>query len=334
MKSGRRPQRASIAPQDIATQASSQHTPVMLTEVLEALAVTRGGQYLDATFGCGGYSRAILDCGCGVLHAFDRDPAAAPLADAVLQTHPDRFRFHPLPFSKMAEALPPTSLDGIVFDLGVSSPQLDVAERGFSFRLDGPLDMRMSQSGQTAADVINSRSEEELADILYLLGEERKSRSIARAIVRQRAEQPYTTTLQLAETVRACVPPARDGIDPATRTFQALRLHVNRELDELTEALAAAERLLAPGGRLVVVSFHSLEDRIVKDFLRDHARPPQPSRHLPMQMATTEPLFTLPQAKAIRPTPSECALNPRARSARLRVAEKKRTTPSHSAPHA
>ena len=312
-----------------AVTAAPPHVPVMLAEVLDALAVTPDGQYIDATFGCGGYSRAILEQGCRQLDAFDRDPAAAPIAAALQQEFPDRFRFHALPFSRMAEVIPPASVNGIAFDLGVSSPQLDVAARGFSFRMDGPLDMRMSQSGETAADIINSASEEALADIIYLLGEERKARSIARAIVRRRTEQPYATTLELAQTVRACVPPSRDGIDPATRTFQALRLHVNHELDELTTALAAAETLLAADGRLVIVAFHSLEDRIAKDFLRARARPPQPSRHLPAMATMAAPSFTLLQTRAIRPTDAECAANPRARSARMRIAARKHIiTPS------
>ena len=301
----------------------SAHIPVMLDAVLTALVPRDGGRYLDATFGCGGYSQALLTQGIQHLDAFDRDPAAAPVAATLAQTFPARFHFHAHPFSRMADILPPGSLDGIVFDLGVSSPQLDLPARGFSFRMDGPLDMRMSQSGPTAADVVNTLPEADLADIIYQLGEERKARSIARAIVRHRATSPYTTTLELAATVRTCVPPARDGIDPATRTFQALRLHVNGELDELQAGLAAAEQLLAPGGRLVVVAFHSLEDRIVKDFLRDRARPPQPSRHLPAGTATVATSFTLPHTKAIRPTETECAVNPRARSARLRTAIKK-----------
>ena len=313
---------------------SAPHIPVMLAEVLAALAVTPDGHYIDATFGCGGYSRAILEQGCRQLDAFDRDPAASPIAEALQQEFPGRFRFHALPFSRMAEVLPAGSIDGIAFDLGVSSPQLDIPARGFSFRTDGPLDMRMSQSGRTAADLINFLSDSELADIIYLLGEERKARSIARAIVRRRAETPYTTTFELAATVRACVPPSRDGIDPATRTFQALRLAVNGELDELTAGLAAAETLLAADGRLAVVAFHSLEDRIVKDFCRTRARPPQPSRHLPVATLPTAATFTLPHAKALRPTDAECAANPRARSARLRVAAKKGKTPIQDAPHA
>jgi 16S rRNA (cytosine1402-N4)-methyltransferase len=300
------------------------HAPVMLAEVLAALGPAASGEAIcvDATFGCGGYSRALLTAGWPRVEAFDRDPAAVPHAEALAAEYPNRFCLHSRPFSQLAEALPAGTVAGIVFDLGVSSPQLDQAGRGFSFRLEGPLDMRMSQSGPTAADLVNHLPETDLAAVIYRLGEERHSRRIARAIVNRRSETPYATTLELAATVRACVPAAREGaIDQATRTFQALRMAVNHELEELEQGLLAAETVLAAGGRLVVVSFHSLEDRVVKDFMRNRARPPQPSRHQPAGVSVP-PSLTLPHIKALRPDERECSQNPRARSARLRTALK------------
>ena len=217
-----------------------------------------------------------------------------------------------------------TLVDGIALDIGVSSPQLDEAERGFSFRADGPLDMRMGRDGPTAADIVNETDETALADIIWRLGEERKSRRVAHAIVEARKASPISRTLELAEIVRRAVPKSRDGIDPATRTFQALRIHVNDELGELDRALAAAERLLAPGGRLAVVAFHSLEDRRVKAFLRSRAgSSPRVSRHLPVAREEGRaPTFTLLKTGAIKPSSEETAANPRARSARLRGAER------------
>jgi 16S rRNA (cytosine1402-N4)-methyltransferase len=275
---------------------------------------------VDATFGLGGYSNAILSNNpYNTLTAFDRDPAACPFAEAI---NNNRFRFVPEQFSKIGDFLEHDSVRGVVFDLGVSSPQLDIAERGFSFRLDGALDMRMSQSGMSAADVINTYPEEDIANILYEYGEERFSRRIARMIVAKRAEKQISTTTELANIVRSVLPrKGKDTIDPATRTFQALRIYVNQELQELEQGLAAATNLLAAGGRLVVVSFHSLEDRIVKNFMRDNSTIPSVSRHLPQQKALDMPLKTISR-KAILPSAQEISSNPRARSAKLRVAEK------------
>ncbi len=298
----------------------SAHTPVMLQEVLRGLQSTTAGHYVDATFGIGGYSKAILrENNASTLTALDRDPAAKPFAAAM---NDNRFRFIPEQFSKMADFLEQDSVNGVVFDLGVSSPQLDIAERGFSFRLDGALDMRMSQAGMSAADVINTYPEEDIANIIYQYGEERFSRRIARVIVAKRAEKAIATTTELANIVRSVLPrKGKDTIDPATRTFQALRIYVNQELQELEEGLHAATNLLATGGRLVVVSFHSLEDRIVKNFMRAQSTEPSVSRHLPQQATSAMPLKTISR-KAILPSEEEIFANPRARSAKLRVAEK------------
>ncbi len=298
------------------------HVPVLLAEVLEVLRPRDGGIYLDGTFGLGGYSRGLLEAADCRVVAFDRDPAAIAAGAPLAAAYAPRLRLVQDCFSQMACHLE-GPVDGIALDLGVSSPQLDQAERGFSFRSDGPLDMRMGPGGETAAQVVNSRSEAELADLIWRYGEERKSRQIARALVARRAEQPFARTLELAETVRGVVRAAKDGIDPATRTFQALRIYVNDELGELERGLAAAERCLAPHGRLAVVSFHSLEDRIVKDFLRRRSSAaPRGSRHLPDSGAQPAPSFELIRRQAIKPGAREAAENPRARSARLRAAER------------
>jgi 16S rRNA (cytosine1402-N4)-methyltransferase len=299
---------------------ASQHIPVLLDEVIHALAITPGSDVVDGTFGAGGYSRAILAAGARV-HAFDRDPdAAAAGADLAVRSG-GALHFYSACFSEMDKKLAEAGVDkvdAVVLDIGVSSMQLDQAERGFSFQKDGPLDMRMSQSGETAADFVNAADEAEIADIIYLYGEEPKSRRIARAIV---AARPIKTTARLAEIVRKSLG-HRPGApkDPSTRTFQALRIHINNELDELTAGLEAAERLLKPGGRLAVVSFHSLEDRIVKHFLRERSGSiASASRHLPMMKAANTPTFAKP-AKAIRPGAAELVTNPRARSSTLRSA--------------
>jgi len=295
--------------------------PVLLAEVLDALAIAPGETHVDATFGAGGYSRAMLAAGASV-HAFDRDPDAAPTAAALGEQAPGRLVFHAAPFAALAETLAAAgvdAVDGVVFDIGVSSMQLDQAARGFSFQQDGPLDMRMAQDGDSAADVVNTASEAEIADILFHYGEERQSRRIARAIV---AARPIARTLELAAVVRRAIG-HRPGApkDPATRTFQALRIHVNGELDQLRAGLAAAEAVLAPGGRLVVVSFHSLEDRIVKRFLRTRSGGDAgASRHAPVDAAPRRaPSFEKP-ARPTRAGEAECARNPRARSATLRAA--------------
>jgi 16S rRNA (cytosine1402-N4)-methyltransferase len=301
------------------------HQPVLLDEMLAALAVRRDGVYLDATFGAGGYSRAILAAGAGRVLAIDRDPAAVArgraLACACARFGMIEGRFGDL--AALLDAQGVTRLDGAVFDLGVSSMQLDDAARGFSFTRDGPLDMRMAAGGVSAADVVNGADEATLADILYRYGEERASRRIARAIVAHRRSAPIRTTAELAALVAGVLGRRRDRIDPATRTFQALRIHVNDELAELERALDALPSLLAPGGRLVVVAFHSLEDRLVKRFLSARSeRQARPSRHLPDLPSRPQALFRPLSGRAIRPGEAEVAANPRARSARLRAAER------------
>lgn len=304
------------------------HRPVMLTEMLAALAPRDGAIMVDGTMGRCGYTLGLLEAAKCTVWAIDRDPAAIAEGERVAREHPGRLHVIKGRFGEMdqlLEARGVSQVDGITLDLGVSSPQLDDAARGFSFRTDGPLDMRMGDDGPTAADILNELPEEELADIIFRYGEERHSRRIARAIVAARRVEPITRTLQLAEIVRSVVHRANDGIDPATRTFQALRIYVNDELGELQRGLAAAERLLRQGGRLAVVSFHSLEDREVKSFLRARAgAQDRGSRHLP-QRSTRAPSFTLLSRRAIRPSEDECAANPRARSARLRAAERTAT---------
>ncbi len=306
---------------------STVHRPVMLTEILAVLAPRDGGTYVDGTFGSGGYSLAILEAADCAVWAIDRDPDAIRRGKALAETHPGRLNLIHGRFGEMARLLRDrgvTLVDGVALDLGVSSPQLDEAARGFSFRADGPLDMRMAGEGPSAADAVNDLPERELARIIYSFGEERHSRRVAHAIAEARRQAPITRTLALAEIVRGAVPKSHDGIDPATRTFQALRIHVNDELGELDRALAAAEAVLAPGGRLAVVAFHSLEDRRVKTFLRNRSGlAPRASRHLP---ATAEegpaPTFKLIEGGARKPSATEISTNPRARSARLRAAER------------
>ncbi len=306
------------------------HAPVMLAEVLEALSPRDGGIYIDGTFGRGGYSRALLEAAETKVFGIDRDPQAAEEGATLERSANGRFSFRQGRFSEMGHLVPEQdgAVDGIALDLGLSSPQIDQAERGFSFRQDGPLDMRMELSGETAADAVNALPERSLADILWRYGEERRARAVAAAIVAARQTQPIETTGALAEIVRKVVRPARDGIDPATRSFQALRVYVNDELGELERGLAAAERMLAPRGRLAVVSFHSLEDRAVKRFFQTHSgRAPKGSRHLPQQQAERLPAFRPVTRAARRPSEQECAQNPRARSARLRAAERTDAAP-------
>ena len=291
------------------------HTPVLLDEVMAALSIAPGQVHVDGTFGAGGYSRAFLDAGAEVI-AFDRDEhavAAACMDDA------DAFQLIHANFSALA-AYVETPVDGVTLDIGVSSMQLDQADRGFSFQSDGPLDMRMGQDGESAADFLNSAEEEDIANIIFRYGDEPKSRRIARAIV---AARPLSRTSELARVVRKAVGwRSGDKKDPATRTFQAIRIHVNRELEELEAGLDAAEQVLKPGGRLAVVTFHSLEDRIVKSFFRDRCgNTPSGSRHLPVQTAAQQPSFDRP-SKAIRPNDAELERNPRARSATLRFAHR------------
>ena len=303
------------------------HIPVMLDEVLEALAPSDGGVYLDGTFGGGGYAAAILEQARCTLYAIDRDPDAIQRGAALAAGFPGRLHLLHGTFGDMASLLAGagvTELNGVVLDLGVSSFQIDDAERGFSFRHDGPLDMRMGRQGVSAADLVNALPERDLADVLYELGEERASRRVARAIVTARAEAPIETTGRLAEIVRSVLPPDKSGNHPATRSFQALRIKVNDELRQIENALDQAARLLAPGGRLVVVSFHSLEDRIVKRFMtRAAGRAGSPSRHNPAGLMTREtPGFSMIASRALRPGDDETNRNPRSRSARLRALER------------
>lgn len=302
--------------------AAIPHIPVLLDEVIDALAVCPGERHVDATFGAGGYTRALLSLGARVF-AFDRDPSAIMGGKALAGESGGMLTLVPAPFSAMEselaarDALP---VEGVTMDIGVSSMQLDQAERGFSFQADGPLDMRMSQEGESAADFVNHADEEVIADILYEYGEEHRSRRVARAIV---AARPITRTGELAQIVRKALGhKPHDKKDPATRVFQAIRIHVNRELGELADGLAAAERVLAPGGRLAVVTFHSLEDRLVKRFLRERSGgTPAGSRHLPEVAVVAAPSFEQ-VGKAVRAGDAEVARNPRARSATLRVARR------------
>ncbi|MEE8172946.1 MAG: 16S rRNA (cytosine(1402)-N(4))-methyltransferase RsmH [Alphaproteobacteria bacterium] len=313
-----------------ATGAGKGHTPVMLAEVLETLAPRDGAVYVDSTLGAGGYSRGILEAAACRVCAIDRDPAAIEQGATLAARYPGRLTLIQGRFGEMQQLLAPHGIrevDGIAFDLGVSSMQLDDAARGFSFRYDAALDMRMGSGGPSAQEVINTATQEMLADLIYDYGEERRARAIARAIVAARAEAPISRTSQLADIIRAVVRRGAGGIDPATRTFQALRIYVNDELGELDLGLAASERMLRPGGRLAVVSFHSLEDRRVKTFLNQRAGAlPRPSRHLPEPVGDAtempQPSFNLLRKGARKPGTAERDANPRSRSARLRGAER------------
>ena len=306
---------------------SALHIPVLVREVVDALSPHDGGRYVDGTFGAGGYTAAMLDrADCQVI-AIDRDPDAIAQGQVLAERYAPRLRLIEGRFGDMAELLSAQGVrdvDGVALDLGVSSMQFDQAERGFSFRASGPLDMRMEKAGASAADLVNEADEAELADIIFRYGEERRSRRVARAIVEARKNKRIETTGELAEIVRRAVgPQGRDESDPATRTFQALRIAVNDELGELERGLAAAEQVLAPGGRVAVVSFHSLEDRAVKEFVRGRAgRTPGPSRHAPPRAEPQPAALRDLTRKPVVPSAAEIAANPRARSARLRVAEK------------
>jgi 16S rRNA (cytosine1402-N4)-methyltransferase len=315
------------------------HQPVLLSEVLDALGVQDGETIVDGTFGAGGYSQRILEAANCRVFGIDRDPEAMVRGAALMDAYPDRLALLQGRFSDM-EALmageDAASVDGVVLDLGVSSPQLDDADRGFSFRFDGPLDMRMSSEGQSAADVVNNFSLDELTGIIREFGEERHARRVAQEIVATRDETPITRTLALAEMIADVMPKSRgprakgkgkrgpERIHPATRTFQALRIYVNDEIGELRRGLAAAERLLGVGGRLVVVSFHSLEDREVKRFLQARSgNAPRAHRHSPAaETADQAPSFELLFRGAVKPGDAETGANPRARSARLRAARR------------
>ena len=297
----------------------SAHVPVLLAEVIEALKPARGMTIVDGTFGAGGYSRAFLAAGAAVV-AFDHDPGAAAFA-AELQGLGD-LRLLRGPFSRMTETVGEGAVDGVALDLGLSSMQLDEADRGFSLMRDGPLDMRMSSEGLAAADLVNQSDPAELVRIFRLYGEERQARRVVGALVRRREQAPFERTLDLADVVEKALGGRRGAkIHPATRVFQALRIAVNEELTELEAGLLAAERSLKAGGRLVVVSFHSLEDRIVKTFLNDRAgRQGEASRHAPPRAQGPAPSFTLLTGRALTPSDAEIAANPRARSAKLRAA--------------
>lgn len=300
------------------SDASDPHIPVLLRPLLAAVSPV-SGVWLDGTFGAGGYTRGLLEAGADQVIAVDRDPLAFEMAQGWVADYGDRLILQQGVFSKMDEY--GQDLDGIVLDLGVSSMQLDLAERGFSFMRDGPLDMRMSQSGVSAADLVNTESETTLANILFYFGEERASRRIARAILRARDEAPIETTRRLSLIIEGCLPRARPGQShPATRSFQAIRIAVNAEYEELFQGLMAAERALKPGGILAVVSFHSIEDRMVKRFMQSRAGAQGRANRYAPEIEQPDPQFTLKSRKAIGPDEEELAQNPRSRSAKLRVA--------------
>jgi 16S rRNA (cytosine1402-N4)-methyltransferase len=312
----------------------ARHIPVMLSEVLTALEPKDGDIIVDGTFGAGGYSEAILTSADCKIIAIDRDPEAFRLSGELAEKYPGRLMAVLGRYSEMEEFAASegfTAVDGVTLDLGVSSMQLDEPERGFSFMQEGPLDMRMGEGGPTAGDIVNALPESDLAGIIFKLGEERRARAIAKAIVARRAEQPITTTGELAEIVARVLGRKRDETKhPATRTFQALRLYLNDELEELARGLAAAERLLRAKGRIAVVTFHSLEDRIAKRFLASRsAPPPRASRHLPeAKSEILAPSFRLLNRRPVEPNQAEIRRNPRARSARLRAAERT-AAPAH-----
>ncbi len=308
------------------------HAPVLLEEVLSAMDVRDGGVYVDGTFGAGGYSRALLEAADAKIIGIDRDPNVAQMAEILQAESNGRFQFIAGRFGEMKTLLAEDgieSVDGIVLDIGVSSMQIDEADRGFSFMRDGPLDMRMSQAGESAADVVNRMEEDDLADVIYQFGEERMSRRVAKAIVIARAEAPIETTAQLADIVaKAIRSKSKSEKHPATKTFQALRIYVNGELDELENALESAESLLAEGGRLVVVTFHSLEDRMVKEFMKSKVgRVKGQSRHTPVHLVMPEAQkqfgFELVKPFPAKPSGDEMKVNSRSRSARLRAMQKR-----------
>ncbi len=311
------------------TSPAPRHTSVLGREAIEWLAPRDGGIFVDATFGAGGYSRAILETPGTRVIGIDRDRTAIAGGFGLVDRSDGRLTLVEDRFSNLAEVCAAqgfVAVDGVVMDVGVSSMQLDQAERGFSFRLGGPLDMRMGQSGPTAADVVAKASEADLASIIYIFGEERHSRRVARAIIAARKDAPVATTRALADIVSKAVRSKPNEIHPATRTFQALRIFVNEELDELHQALSAAERVLKPGGRLVVISFHSLEDRIVKNFLSERGRASSGSRHLP-EVAHVASSFQILTKRPVTRGAAEVAANPRARSAKLRAAERTAAPP-------
>jgi 16S rRNA (cytosine1402-N4)-methyltransferase len=308
----------------------ARHIPVLGRRVVDWLGVREDGLYVDATFGAGGYTRAILATPGARVIGIDRDQTAIAHGAALVEEAHSRLDLVEDRFSNLQAVAGDSAADGVVFDLGVSSMQLDEAARGFSFRLDGPLDMRMGRDGPSAADIVGRAAERDLATIIATLGEENHARAIARAIVKARGDQTITTTRALADIVSRVVHARPDAIHPATRTFQALRIFVNDELTELARGLAAAERALKPSGRLVVVAFHSLEDRIVKSFLVERGRAPAGSRHRP-ELVTGAPTFRVLTRRPEAPDDAEIADNPRARSAKLRAAERTEAAPRSGA---
>lgn len=306
------------------SQSPAGHLPVLYTQVLDGLKVIENGVYLDGTFGRGGHARGVLEQlgPGGRLLVMDKDPEAIAVAERDFAPDPRVSIFRGSFADLLHWEATAEGLDGVLFDLGVSSPQLDVAERGFSFGKDGPLDMRMDpDSGESAAQWLNRVEERELMDVLWTYGEERQGRRIAKAIVARRDRQPFTRTAELAELIASVMPRGKDKIHPATRSFQAIRIHINRELADLEAGLDAALARLKPGGRLAVISFHSLEDRIVKQFMNRYAKAPPSNRRLP-ELAAFVPTLDL-QGGAIKAEDDELAVNPRSRSAVLRVAEKR-----------
>jgi len=306
---------------------ASKHISVLLKEVLDALRPKNGGVYIDGTFGGGGYSKGILEAADCVVWGIDCDPFAQEFGRSLATQFPRRISVLSGTYSNMGKLLEEygvNKVDGVTLDLGISSMQIDEPSRGFSFKVDGPLDMRMRNQGETAATLVNEASEEQLANIIYRYGEERASRRIAKEIIKNRNKSPITRTRELATIVRRVVNKSRDGLDPATRTFQALRIYINDELGELEKGLNAAEKLLAPGGRIAVVSFHSLEDRRVKKLFKDRSESrSNPSRYLPQMSETkSSSTFRLVRRGVVRPSSREILDNPRARSAKLRVAER------------
>ena len=297
------------------SESQAPHIPVLLAEVLQALSPLEGARILDGTFGAGGYSRALLEAGASVI-AVDRDPSVLPHAERLGTDYPNRFSFVAGTFSELDE-LAGGPVDGVVLDIGVSSMQLDQAERGFSFMHEGPLDMRMSSDGESAADLVNGLDEDVLANLLFAFGEERKSRRIAHSIVAARSAAPITTTSQLARLIEKSIGRKPGDSHPATRSFQALRIAVNCEFEQLVEGLFSSERLLGEGGRLSVVTFHSLEDRIVKRFFDPEKGAPTQSRHLP-EVVLDAPRWSR-AGKAVKASAAELSRNPRSRSATLRA---------------
>lgn len=314
-----------------AAGGSARHVPVLRDEVLAALSPHAGGTYLDATFGAGGYTRAILAVPGTRVLALDRDPTAIAAGAEMVAAFAGRLILDQAHFAELEQVAATHDLaafDGVVFDIGVSSMQLDEAARGFSFRHDGPLDMRMDCAGRSAADIVNTADEETLADIFYHFGEERASRRIARAIVRERTAAPFTSTLRLAEAIARANPSRPNEIHPATRSFQALRIAVNDELGEFVQGLVAAERVLRPGGRLVAVTFHSLEDRIAKQFFAQRSgRGQAHSRLLPGEAAPPAATFEVSGKQPVTASSEEIAQNPRARSAKLRFGQRTEAAP-------